>query len=81
MSVKFHAVNAGDVLYDYHSERAGNTTARRWGNRTVKVIEIDHENGVAVVSWNGNEREKYYRHQIERLRRKPGKVRDPWRRP
>lgn len=78
MAVKFHTVKAGDVLYDYHSEFAGNTTARRWGNWKVEVISIDHEAGFAVVRWNGNPESKWYRRKVERLRRKPGKVRDPF---
>lgn len=78
MSIKFAGVKAGDTLYAYYSERAGNTTMRRWSNWKVQVISIDHEKGTAVVSKNGNPRQTYYKHEIERLRRKPGKERDPW---
>ena len=77
MAIKFETVKAGDVLYDYHSTQAGNTTMRRWSNWTVRVIEINHEQRWALVSWNGNPPRKYYGRQICRLRRSPGKTRDP----
>jgi hypothetical protein len=77
VAIKFETVKAGDVLYDYHSEQAGNTTMRRWGNWTVRVIEVNYEKRTALVSWNGNPPRKYYERQICRLRRSPGKVRDP----
>jgi hypothetical protein len=70
-------VKAGDVLYDYHSEQAGNTTMRRWGNWTVRVVEINHVEGWALVSWNGNPVRKKYAAYFATLRRSPGKVRDP----
>jgi hypothetical protein len=70
-------VKAGDVLYDYHSEQAGNTTMRRWGNWTVRVIEINHAEGWALVSWNGNPVRKKYAAYFATLRRTPGKARDP----
>lgn len=38
MTIKFEKVKAGDELWDYHSERAGNTTMRRWGNWPGKNI-------------------------------------------
>lgn len=78
MAVKFATVKAGDVLYDYHSEQAGNTTMRRWSNWTVRVIEIDHEKRWALVSWNGNPPKRYSARQVSRLRRSPGKERDPF---
>lgn len=73
MAIKFETIKAGDVLWDYRSERAGNTTMRRWGNWSVKIIEIDHAAGWARVSWNGNPSTKWYRHNLEKLRRTKGK--------
>lgn len=78
MAVKWETVKAGDELWDYHSEQAGNTTARRWSNWHVQIISIDHEKGTALASWNGNPPKLHYKHQIVRYRRKPGKERDPW---
>jgi hypothetical protein len=76
--VKFSTVKPGDVLYDYHSTSAGNTTARRWANWEVKVVSVDHEAFTATVRWNGNAVETWSARRISRLRRKPGKVRDPF---
>jgi len=73
MAIKFEKIKAGDVLWDYHSVRAGNTTMRRWGNWRVRIIEIDHAAGFAIVSWNGNQPQKWFRRQLEKLRREMGK--------
>lgn len=70
MAVKFETVKPGDVLYDVHSHRMGNTTLRTWGCWPVVVESVDYERGRAVVRWNGNAAETWYRHQIVRLRRK-----------
>lgn len=71
---KFELVKAGDVLWDYRSERAGNTTMRRMGNRRVRIVSIDHERGTARVIWNDfNPEQTYTRQQVERLRRTRGK--------
>ena len=69
MAIKFHKVKAGDVLYDVHSYRMGNTTLRSMGVWEVHVISVD-DNGTAMVSWNGNRPEKWYAHRIEKLRAK-----------
>lgn len=73
MAIKFETIKTGDVLWDNHSERAGNTTGRRWGNWKVKIIEINHAERWATVSWNGNPPKRWYRDQLQRLRRTKGK--------
>lgn len=73
--IKFERVKAGDELWDVHKERMGNTTAWRTGSWRVEVVSIDHQAGTAIVRWNGNAEQKYYRRQIERLRRSPYKQR------
>jgi hypothetical protein len=70
MAVKWETVQAGDVLYDVHSYRMGNTTMRSMGCWEVRVRSIDHAKGTAVVSWNGNPPETWRRYQIAKLRRK-----------
>jgi hypothetical protein len=70
----FDRIKAGDVLYDYHSEQAGNTTMRRWSNWTVRIIEVYPDSRTALVSWNNNLPRRYYESQIKRLRRTPGKT-------
>lgn len=67
MAIKFERVQAGDVLWDRHRTKQGNTTMSRMGEWDVKVISIDQEKGTAVVSWNGNRERLYGRYQIERL--------------
>jgi hypothetical protein len=75
MAVKWESVKAGDVLFDYHSTRAGNTTARRWSNWEVRIVSIDHAAGKAEVRWNGNPTQTWHKDRVKRLRRSPGKVR------
>jgi hypothetical protein len=54
----------------------GNTTMSRTACWTVKVLEIDHVSGRAMASWNGNAPKRYYRRDLERLRRSPPKKKD-----
>lgn len=67
--IKFGKIKAGDILYDVHSYRMGNTTLRSMGVWTVRVISVS-DNGTAMVSWNGNPAEKWYAHKLEKLRAK-----------
>lgn len=39
-------------LLDIHSERAGNTSARRLGCWRVYIVSVDKERRTAVVRWN-----------------------------
>lgn len=73
MALVFAKVEPGDVLYDVHSHRMGNTTMRAMGTWTVHVFEVDRESGRAFVSWNGNRKEWWSARRIARLRRSPGK--------
>lgn len=65
---KLYKIKPGQLLYDVHSVRAGNTTMRRQGIWTVKVIEIHAAEGWALCSWNGNPPKRYTAREIERLR-------------
>jgi hypothetical protein len=56
----------GDVLYDVHSHKMGNTTMTTMGCWTVRVIEV-HEDHI-VASWNGNTAHRMYEHNVKRLR-------------
>lgn len=79
MAIKFEKVKEGDTLFDYHSERCGNTTLRRWGNWPVKIESIREDGSGAIVRWNVvNPPEFWPRRRVERLRKKPGKERDPF---
>ena len=75
--MKFENVKPGMVLYDRHREKMGNTTMSRWGEWTVRVIEVDLTNRRALVSWNGNKPAWKTAHQIERYRSKPYAPRKP----
>lgn len=69
MSVKFEVVKPGDVLWDVHKQKMGNTTLSRLGCWPVRILEINYERKVASCSWNGNKPTTYTKTQIERLRR------------
>jgi hypothetical protein len=71
MAISFDKVKAGDVLYDVHRTKMGNTRMRAERCWPVQVVSIDHERGTAVCSWNGNPARQYTRRQIARLRRTP----------
>ncbi len=74
MAIVFDRVKAGDVLYDVHREKMGNTTLSRVGCWPVRVLEVNQAEGWAVVSWNGNAAKKWWRSRVERLRRSPPKT-------
>lgn len=76
MGVKWHTVKVGDLLWDVHREKMGNTTMSRTGSWPVKIIEINHETGRAVASWNGNSPRPMYRSSVEKLRRSPHKPKE-----
>lgn len=54
MSVAFTSLKVGDIIYDCHRHRLGNTTATELGIWSVRVVEIDLKERKAFVSWNGN---------------------------
>jgi hypothetical protein len=69
----FSKLKVGDILWDYHSERAGNTTMRRWGNWPVRIIELYPERRAALASWNTNRPRIFYERELKRLRWTKGK--------
>jgi hypothetical protein len=71
MAVNPDTVEAGDVLYDCHRHKMGNTTASTMGCWQVRVLEVDAEHKTFKVSWNTNAATTYYRAQIAKLRRSP----------
>lgn len=74
MAIKFHKIKPGMVLFDIHSERAGNTNMRRLGLWKVQILSVDEKNETAVVSWNGNKERFYSKRQLEQLYTKPTKA-------
>jgi hypothetical protein len=67
----FNSIKAGDVLYDCHKQKMGNTTMTRMATFKVKVIEVDAANRKALCSWNGNAPRWYNERDIKKLRRTP----------
>lgn len=65
---RLEKIKPGDVLYDVHSYRMGNTTLRSLGLWKVQVIEV-HET-YALCSWNGNTPTKFYHCQLSKLKTK-----------
>jgi hypothetical protein len=58
MSVAWTTLKAGDRLYDVRKA----TGRARWGGNewsvwTLEVLDVEHEKGRALVSWNGNKAE------------------------
>lgn len=73
MAIKFDKVQAGDVLYDCHKYRMGNTLVTTMGTWKVKILEKS-EHGCRV-SWNGNTPRFWSIGMVEKLRRAPVKAR------
>jgi hypothetical protein len=67
MAIKFELVKVGDVLYDRHRTTMGNTKITRLGEWEVRVIEIDHKNRRALISWNSNPSRWVTARHVERL--------------
>jgi hypothetical protein len=83
MAIKFEKIEPGMVLYDVHSENAGNTTMRRLGKWEVRIISVDKEKRTAMASWNGNRAELWHASRLEKLRAKitpkmEAKLRSPY---
>lgn len=59
-------LKAGDMLYDVHRHKMGNTTMSTVGVWTVRIIEV-HERHI-VASWNGNPATLMHEGEIKKLR-------------
>lgn len=65
---KIEKLTVGQVLYDKHKYKMGNTTMSAWGVWTVVVKEIDHNGRFIIASWNGNAPRKMFSGEVEKLR-------------
>jgi hypothetical protein len=54
MAVKFDTLKPGDVLYDCHREKLGNTTMSALGIWHVYIKVVSLPERKALISWNGN---------------------------
>ena len=69
----------GQVLYDKHKYKMGNTTMSAWGLWHVYVKEVDPNGQFIVASWNGNKEEKMYSGRVKRFKvRKPKMPETRW---
>lgn len=70
--MKYEKIKVGDVLYDVHSCRIGNTTIRSVGVWPVRILDLHPETQSATVSWNGNDDRprRYFRRDLAKLRAK-----------
>lgn len=66
MAIKFDRLKPGDIVFDRHRQKMGNTTMSRLAEWRVKIVSIDYENRAAVVIWNGNSPKTWYARQLER---------------
>lgn len=44
----------GQILWDYHKYKCGNSNIKKEGEWPVKIIEIDLKSRNVLRSWNGN---------------------------
>lgn len=73
--VAFDTIKAGDILYDCHRTKMGNTTMSRMGVWEVRILEIDIERYRALCSWNGNAPQWWRQDKLYKLRRNKPKPR------
>lgn len=67
-------LTVGQILYDKHKYKMGNTTMTTWGLWEVIVLEIDPEFRWIKASWNGNTARTYYPKQVGRWKVKKPKL-------
>lgn len=61
-------IEAGQVLWSVKKHKMGNTSISTQSLYPVKVIEVNLDEGFAIVSWNGNAPVKYRENQIRALK-------------
>jgi len=69
MAVKWETVQAGDVLWRVSSGKMGRSALRTKNIVPVKIVEIDHEAGYAMVSSNNNPVHRSAKRHVCALRR------------
>jgi len=74
MAIKFEKIEPGMTLLDIHRAKMGNTALSEWGHWQVRVISVDREKQTAVVSWNSNRDQTWFKRDLERLYTKPTKA-------
>ena len=54
MAVALTSLKVGDIIYDCHRHRVGNTMSTELGIWKVRILEINLKERKVLVSWNGN---------------------------
>lgn len=72
--IKPELVKVGDVLWDCHRTRMGNTTMTRMGAWDVRVVDIGNQDKPVAertwtVRWNSNPETQYSYRRMRGLRR------------
>lgn len=70
----FNKINRGDVLFDCHRKKMGNTKMSQMVSYEVRVLEVDTVNERALCSKNGNPAQWYSASRLAKLRRTPIKA-------
>lgn len=65
-------LKVGQIVYDKHQYKAGNTKMKRWGVYPVVIKEIDPDFRWVIATWNGNPARKYFESSV-----KQWKVKEP----
>ncbi len=73
--VAFATLKVGDVVWDCHRTKMGNTNISKMGSWEVKIVSINTEEESVMASWNHNPPERFGRHAIKKWRRTPAKQR------
>lgn len=74
--IKPELVKVGDVLWDCHRYKMGNTTMSAMGSWEVEILDIGDQSKpihmrTFIVRWNGNEPRRQSYAYIAKLRRSP----------
>jgi hypothetical protein len=72
--VAFSKILPGDVLWDCHRTKMGNTSLKQMSCWKVHVISTDEVTGSAMCSWNGNTPTRWSESRLKKLRRTPVKT-------
>lgn len=67
MAIKFERVKVGDILYERHRTKMGNTKMSQLGEWPVEIREIDVDRRAALAAWNYNPAKWMPARKIERM--------------
>jgi len=54
LQMKITDLQPGQIVYDCHRTKLGNTTMSSMGIWEVRIVSVDLENNRVEASWNGN---------------------------